>query len=183
MISASTVDGDDGSSIVEMVVAATLTLLALALLSWQVLPALRMLESAPDPHERQLELLAAGDLLARAVRSARPEEQRAAVGGHEGTLVLAMDPDATVRFILVDGTLSVEVEGSPAGMDGLTSRTLVTGLDGDRSAFSLLDPDGQPKGPSAPVVAVAVTLADEEFTVHRVVRPRMASLLDGPTPW
>lgn len=183
MMDASLADDEAGSTIVEMLVAAALTVLAVVMLSGNILPALRLLEDAPVPQQRQLELVAAGDLFARAVRSARPEHHRPAIGGDHRALLLAVGPGATVRFELVDGALTVDVEGSPTGMGGLTTRTLVRGLDMERSGFSLLAGDGQVSGAPEPVAAVALALADDESSLVRVVRPRMTARLDGPVPW
>lgn len=179
----SDVDHEAGSSIVELVVAAALTVIAVVILSGHTLPALRSLSEAAEPHQRQLELVAASELVARAVRSARPEHQRPATGGDDRTLLLAMGPGATVRFSLDGGDLDVDVEGSPAGMEGLTGGTLVRGLDMGRSGFAFLSSDGGPLGAASPAAVVAIVLEDEGSSVVRIVRPRLVTRLDGATPW
>ena len=173
---------DAGSTVVEMVVAAALTVLALSMVAGDTIPALRVLERE-DAQLRQLELVAAGELAARSVRGARPEGARPPIGLDDQRLVLAMPNEATVVLTLADGALRIDVEGAPPGMDGITSGTVVSGLDPNRSAFALIDAAGEPSADGATAAAVLIVLTDDTSRVVRVVRPRMTMPLDGATPW
>lgn len=174
---------DAGSTVVEIVVAAALTLLALAMVAGDTIPALRMLDGDDEPQLRHMELVAAGELAARAVRGARPDPSGSGIGLEGQRLVLAMGDAASVALTLEDDALLVDVVGDPPGMAGITTGTLVSGLDPGRSAIILVDAGGEPAAGSTPVAAVIIVLADDASSVVRVVRPRLATALDGPTRW
>ena len=174
---------DDGSGVVEMLVAATLTIIAVAMLAGDALPALRMLERAAQPDLRRVELVNTGEVVARAVRAARPDVTRAAVEGNDRRLTIGLGSGSTLEITLDAGRLVLSVDGEPAASAPFPTGVLVDGLDPDRSRFALLDRDGEVTDEAARVAAVAVLLADGEHEVIRVVALRMRSHLDGVLAW
>lgn len=183
MTSAVRVHHESGSTIVELSVAAGLVVLVLGMLGANALPALMRLEEVPQAQVRELQLVAAGDLVSRAVRGARPERHRPAMVGDAQELILAMGPEATVRFALVEGALVVDIHGPVRGMDGVVTSVLVSGLDMQRSSFVFFVDEGLTNGAPSPATAVALVLADDESVHTRVVRPRLVTHLDGPFRW
>lgn len=174
---------EEGSSIVEVLVAATLTIVAVAMLAGDALPALRVLERSAQPDLRRTELMNAGEVVARAVRAARPEVSRPAVEGDEQRLSIALGSGATLDLTFDAGTLALSVDGAHTGTAPFPTGVLVEGLDPDRSRFSLVDTEGAVAGEATPIAAVTVVLADGEDEVVRVVGLRMRSHLDGAVAW
>lgn len=174
---------EEGSSIVEVLVAATLTIVAVAMLAGDAVPALRMLEGSAQPDLRRAELVNAGEVVARAVRAARPEVSRAAVEGDEQRLSIVLGPGAVLDLTLDAGTLVLTIDGAHTGTAPFPTGVLVEGLDPERSRFSLVDAEGAVAGEATPIAAVTVVLADGEDEVVRVVGLRMRSHLDGAAAW
>lgn len=173
----------DGSSVVELLVAATLTVIAVALLAGDGLSAARLLESTAEPDLRELELVAAGEVVARAIRAARPGADRPPVSGEERRLSIVLGPRTALSLVLEDGTLSLSIDGEHPGSASFPTGVLVAGLDLERSGFVVLDPEDALTAEVSAPAAVAAILADGEHEVVRVVRPRIGTHLDGATAW
>lgn len=176
-----TLRSDSGSSLVEMLVAAALAVLAFAMLANDTLPALLLLADA-EQSGRHLEIVAAGDVVARAVRAARPDGISPAVSGDEHDLTLVLGQESALRLTLVGGDLVLQVEGVHVDGAPFPSGVLVMGLDLERSGFSLIHDDGRWGSFGGPV-AVAFTLAADDVEVARIVALRLRDPLDGSATW
>lgn len=173
---------DDGSSVVEVLVTATLTILVLTMAATDALPAMRALEDVVRSDARHLELDVAGDVVARAVRAARPGIVGAGVVGDEDHLEVAVGPRTTLRLTLDEGSLVVDVEGDVGGAEGFATGVIVAGLDPERSRFELHDGRSVGTGGDATTMVV-LRLSDGEHDVVRIVAPRLQAPLDGATSW
>lgn len=173
----------EGSSIVELLVAAALTVIALALLAGDGLPAVGVLKSAAEPDLRDVELVTAVEIVARAIRAARPDADRPPVSGEERWLSIALGPRTALDLVLEDGRLSLSIDGDHAGSRSFPTGVLVAGLDLERSGFAVLHPEDAFTAEVSASVAVVVILADEDREVVRVVAPRVWTHLDGATAW
>lgn len=171
---------EDGSSLPELLVAASLGVVALTVLATGLLGPVRSLELAtrPDPRADQLELVRLE--LQRIVRAARP--------GLDEPAVLALDVDV-LQFRIGDLTRAdvVRLTLDHVGLiieDGTGTRVVpVTGLDLSRSHLRPITSDGATVDPLHPSDAVAVhavlyVRADEAVSApepserHSVQRPR-----------
>lgn len=173
----------DGSSVVELLVAATLTVIAVALLAGDGLSAANLLESAVEPDLRELELVTAGEVAARAIRAARPGADRPPVSGEERRLTIVLGPRTALSLVLEDGMLSLSIDGEHPGSTPFPTGVLVAGLDVERSGFVVLDQADAFTADVSTSAAVAVILADGDHEVVRLVRPRIGTHLDGATAW
>lgn len=174
---------EDGSTVVELLVAAGVSLLALGMVLDSAIPAMRALNDTAQEDHRRIELETAGDIVARTIRAARPDALRPAVSGDDRTLVLSLGAGRTARIALDVGDLTLHVQGDPTGALRLPGGLMVDGLDMERSAFALLDADGAPTDGTRPLAVVIVTLSKAEETVVRAVAPRLRTHLDGAGPW
>lgn len=176
-------EGEDGSTIVELLVAAGVSVIALGVALGGVLPAMRALGDAHRDDHGRIELDTAGDIVARVIRAARPDAMRSAVTGDDRTLVVALGPGRTARILLDAGDLSLDVEGDPTGSLGLPAGLLAEGIDMEGSGFALLDPSGAASESEAAPAAIVVNLVRGEDAVVRAVPLRLRTHLDGATPW
>lgn len=174
---------EDGSTVVELLVAATLTSLAIAMLIGNGLPALRLLEAPVATERRMLELTTAADVAARAVRAARPDVARDALRWDGDDLLVALGSGGELRLLFDADALMLQVEGAHARATTFPDGMLVAGLDIEHSSFMLLDEAGAEASGADRVSAVVITLADEDVEVVSVVTPRLMTHLDGGRPW
>ncbi len=176
---------DDGSTVVELLVAATLTILVAGLLASDVLPALGALERTAEPDARRIELASAAEVVARAVRAARPGVAHPSVALNEAGVTLALERGARLDILLADGSLVVEPAHSPGPEAPSPTGILIDGLDMSRSRIALLDRDGVETVDAGRMAAVLVVLVDGEsdHEVVQVVALRLGSHLDGATRW
>lgn len=167
----------EGSTIVEMLVAAALTVLSIGMLLGGVVGPLTVLQRSHDTAQDSLELIAAAEEFARLVRAARPGllEQAAAAGGH-GEIVLRIPDDEGVMYVRVafsEDSLVVEGVDQYGQVVPGTYRPLVSGLDPDWGTLLLherSDPGGTGVGrPSA----VTLILARDGRVLERMVALRM----------
>lgn len=177
------VEREGGSTIVELLVAAGVSLLALGMALNGSIPAMRALEVNAQRDDRRMELETAGDIVARTIRAARPEALRPAIVRDDRTLILSLGSGRTARLQLEAGDLTLEVEGDPARRLRLPEGLLVGGLDMERSSFVLLDAPEDSSDVMGPPGAVVVTLTDDGVAVVRVTATRLRTHLDGATPW
>lgn len=173
----------DGSTVVEMVVAATITLIALGVVVEGVLPAVRALEDVVSIDRRRDELAAAAESVVRAVRGARPGVTWPAVTGHATELALGGAAEASVRVALADGELWLDADSPWVGGTPLPMGRLITGLDMEASGFALLDVTGEVASPGAPISGVVITLVADGHQVTRVATVRIWTHLDGSSAW
>ena len=176
---------DDGSTVVELLVAASLTILVTGLLASDVLPALGLLERTAEPDVRRVELASGVEVVARAVRAARPGVAHPAVTVHEAGVTLALERGARLEIILTEGSLVVDPLNPHGPGARPPTRVLVEGLDMSRSRIALLDRDGVETADVARAAAVLVVLVDAEsdHEAVQVVALRLGSHLDGATRW
>lgn len=177
------VQREGGSTIVELLVAAGVSLLALGMVMDSAIPAMRALEVNAQRDDRRIELETAGDIVARTIRAARPEALRAAIVGDDRTLILALGAGRTARLQLEAGDLTLAVEGDPTRRLRLPEGLLVGGLDMERSSFALVDAPEDSSPVTGPPGAIVITLTDDDITVVRVTAMRLRTHLDGATPW
>lgn len=174
-----------GSTVTELLVAATLTLVAVGMVANDVIPTLRHLTSDVEPDRRGVELMTVADVIARAVRAARPEAARPAILGDERALDLAMG-DGTGLLITVDGGVVTIAASDPSGRPappGYPLGRLVDGLDVERSRFELIDRVGEAPRDGESPTGVLVVLADGDHSVVRIVASRLRTHLDGVGSW
>lgn len=174
-----------GSTVTELLVAATLTLVAVGMFASDAIPTLRHLTSAVEPDQRGVELMTGADVIARAVRAARPEATRPAILGDEQTLDLAMG-DGTGLLITLDGGVVTIAANDPGGRPAPPDYPLgplVDGLDVERSRFELVDRSGEAPRDGEPPAGVVVVLSDGDRSVVRIVASRLRTHLDGVGSW
>jgi hypothetical protein len=178
---------EDGSSVVEMLVAAGLTLTALGVLLGNVVVPLEHLARSHAADLPMVELRNAGEEVARLVRAARPgiTEPAAAADGDRAVVLRVVEDGRVerVRIALVDDVLRIErLDAHGAALHGAT-RTLLTGLAPERAHLVLhLDGSGvDPVGPS--VVAVGLRIEADGASLERVTALRMTTHLDGVSRW
>jgi hypothetical protein len=144
---------EDGSSLPELLVAAGLGVIALAVLGTGMLGPLRSLEiaSRTDPRAEHLEVVRLE--LQRIVRAARPgldEPAAQLTGANEVELRIGDLSHADVmRIALADDGLLIDA-------DGVLRHVPVQGLDVSRSAIRLIDRDGALVEAPGSVAAVAL---------------------------
>jgi hypothetical protein len=144
---------EDGSSLPELLVAAGLGVIALAVLGTGMLGPLRSLEvaSRPDPRAEHLEVVRLE--LQRIVRAARPglhEPAAQLTGANEVELRIGdLSQADVVRIALVDDGLLIDA-------DGVLRHVPVQEFDVSRSAIRLIDRDGEQVEAPGSVAAVAL---------------------------
>ena len=162
---------DAGSSLPELLAAASLVMVALSLLGSSLLPTLGALGTVAEVDPVAHELDIAADTIVRLVRSARRGPDGPAASGVSGGVALrvpADDEDVTVTVRVVDG--SVRLSGGPTGdltWDEVIARpggVLVGGLDAGTEVAGLQ------VGSEDLVVAVRVRLIADGHEAVRVVR-------------
>ena len=174
--------GDEAATLPELLVAAALVLVTLAMVGSSVLPALVTLDRSTAPDDVLVELERAADTVARVVRAARPGPEGEAVAIEDGTLIVHLtvdSPPRLARIVLAEGTLSLTLEGDEGPGPVFPTGPITTGLD-DESALTILrspEGDGAVDGvmngaPAGQGVAVAIELVAEGRQVARVVRLR-----------
>ncbi len=162
---------DAGSSLPELLVAASLIMVALSLLGSFLLPSIGALGSVAEVDPVAHELDIAAETIVRLVRAARGGPGDPAVSSVPDGVALRLPVeggDVTVTVVVVDG--SVSLSGGPTGdltWDEVIARpggVLVAGVDAGTEVDGL---QGEPEGP---VVAVRVRLIADEREVLRLVR-------------
>lgn len=165
---------EDGSTLVETVLAASLTLVAVGMLVGNVLVPLATLEERLTPDGRVGELHAAADGFARIVRAARSSSAGGPVirsGSHE--LVLTVGPDgAELAASIVDGALLVSPSDVTSGGAPLPAGRLVHGIDVAQSAFEILGAGAADVADPRDAVAIRLRLVDGPHHVERLVALR-----------
>lgn len=174
---------EQGSTLVEMLLAAAMGLLALGMVGGGAIPALRALEDLTYTDHRRVEVETAGEIVARVLRAARPDAMRPAVSGDDRTLIVALGAGRTGSIVLDAGTLTLGVDGDPSGSLGFPVGILLEGLDMEGSAFALLGDDGEEALSTGPAALVVISLSDGGTTFVRAVAPRLRTHLDGAVPW
>ena len=166
--------GADGSTLVETMLAASLTVLAAGMLVGNVIVPLSTLDERVTADGRAAELHAAADGLARIVRAARTSRGHGpvlAAGMHE--LVLQVGTDGTeVTVSFGDEAVLISTHAVTAGGAPLPSGRLVHGIDVAGSGFVLLGSGGVPVDTPRDAVAVGFHLVDGPHHVARVVALR-----------
>lgn len=174
-------EGEAGSTVVELLIAATLTVVAVSVLAGDALPALRVMTEVAGPQARRVELEAAGDVVARVVRAARPDVTRPVIDGDTHRLSVALGRHRTATVELDAGALRIAVEDPDAAT--FPSGVVLEGLDMERSGFTLLGPEAAPADRPGAGGAIVIVLADEDVEIVRIVAPRLGTHLDGAAPW
>lgn len=172
----------EGSTVVEMLLAAVLTMIAFALLTTDAVPAIRALEAAGQPDRRRVELIEAAEVVARAVRAARPVGMMPAVGGDARHLNIGAGPEGALRFTLEGGALILDVHAANRGSSAFPTGILVAGLDMERSGFWFIESDTTGTVGESPI-AVVIHLADGSSDIVRVATLRLRDPLDGASAW
>lgn len=174
----------EGSTIVEMLVAAALTVLSLGMLLGNVVVPLGILQRSHDAAQESLELVAAAEEFARLVRSARPGilEPAAAAGGH-GDIILRVPGDQGLRYVRIafldDSLVADRIDQYGAVIAG-TRRQLVSGLD-PGSGGLLLHDRSAPGGAGVPrPSAVTLIVARDGRVLERTVALRIVGHLEAP---
>jgi hypothetical protein len=174
-----------GSSLVELLVAATVTVLATSVVASAVLGPLRVLSDVTEPDERAATFDAAGEVVARVVRSARPSATSPAVvaaSPSEVTLRLEDDGDEVLVLLSLQGgelTLTVIEDARP--INRFPQGVLLDGLDLTASRFVLLGATGVllPPIDARDVRAVGVVLESDSHATVRVTHLRMRDAHQG----
>jgi hypothetical protein len=178
---------ESGSSVVEMLVAAGLTVTALGVLLGNVVVPLEHLARAHAPDMASIELRTAGEEVARLVRAARPGiVEPAVVADGEGAVVVRVFDGGRaehVRIALVGDALEVERRDADGVLVVGSRRTLVSGLVPHAGRLVAHDdPAGGAMG-LAGVLAVELQLVGTSASLERTVAVRLSSHLDGAGGW
>lgn len=180
---------EDGSSLVELLVAATLGVLALGiLLGGAVAPLQRVAAlSTPDADARALD--GAGEVFTRVVRAARTGLDDHAIERltDEELIVRIVDGStrSRVRLALDGGSFTVTLVGSDVAPSSLPNGTIVEELERDGSGLEGLDRHGEvvPGDDRARVRSVRLRLAKGSETIERIVRLRLLPFHGGVRGW
>ena len=174
----------DGSTLTELLVAATITLLAIGMVAGSLLPSLRSLTLSVEQDRRAPQLDLAADVFARTVRAARPSLTEPAVRLESDTTLLVRlgpGPDDVLELALVPGRLELRVADDVN--DGrFPSAVDLDGFAPDGGRFVLLDTAGQVLHGEAgwAVGGVVLELARDGERIERIERLRMMEPLAGP---
>jgi hypothetical protein len=172
----------------EVLVAAGITLLASSIVASAVMGPMRALTEAAAPDEERAALEAASDVFARVVRGARPGLTRAALlHASDDEVVLRLQRDglaSVVRLALVGDALTLGAAEGVTPSD-LPSGVLVDGLQRPGSRFLLLDRDGSEVGPGDlhAVRAIGLVLESPQHRVLRIGSLRVHDPHRGPRAW
>lgn len=181
-------DGDEsGSSVVELLVAAGLTVTAFGVLLGNVIVPLGHLARTQAPDIPSIELRIAGEEVARLVRAARPGVvESAVVADGDRAVVVRLTGSGSaehIRISLLADTLELERRDANGALVGGSRRTLVSGLVPDAGRFIVHhDPVSAAMG-RADVVAVEFQLVGATARIERTVAIRLSSHLDGAGGW
>jgi hypothetical protein len=169
----------EGSSLVELLVASFVTVLAASIVASAVLGPLRLLTDVVAPDEDAAALDSAAEVVARVVRSARPSARSLpVVAASEQEVVVRLEHDGEerlVRLSLDGGTLTLAAIGIPGPPPGLPEGVLIDGLEADSSRILLFGDDGALLDPIDPqrIRAVGIVLERSARTATRVVSLRV----------
>lgn len=171
---------EEGATVVELVVAAGLTLVAAALVVPTVIVPLAHASDRLEARVGHARLEAAAETFARAVRAARPRVDGPAASVLPRSLTLAMstvDGPATTRMDLSDDGLRIVTTGPGAAAVGLPTAVHLDGLDLAASHFA---PVAEAAGGSdGEVHAVTLRLSGADGRIERTVRLRVVHPLHG----
>lgn len=178
---------ESGSSVVEMLVAAGLTVTALGVLLGNVVVPLEHLARAHEPDMPSIELRAAGEEVARLIRAARPGiVGPAVVADGEHALVVRVVEAGRVEHVhlaLVADALEVERRDEDGVLVPGSRRTLVSGLVPHAGRLVVHhDPASVATG-RAEVAAVELQLVGAGASLERTTAVRVMSHLDGAGGW
>lgn len=167
---------EDGSTMVETMVAATLTVLAAGAIVGNLIVPLSTLEERLTEDRRIAELHAAADGLARIVRAARASSPGGPlVSASTQELVLEVGPSgAELTAAFVEDALVVSPHAATAGGAPLVTGRIAHGIDGSASGFVLLGAGGAEVDDPRDAVAVGLRIVDGARQVERVVALRDA---------
>jgi len=157
-----------------MLVAAALGLIALGMLSSNVIPAIMTLGRTGEVYQEARVLDLAADTVVRLVAVAREGTGVSPVIVDSGELVIAGDDAQDVmptRVIISAGRLIVSDGGSPSGAVAPDQRVLIDDLE-PTSRIELLDVTGSPTTDSHAGVAVRIVLHRAGRMTDRLVHTR-----------
>lgn len=184
--------GEEGSTLPELVVASSLTLVAVAAaLSAAAGPLHRWTTFTADD-VRRAEVEAAADTLARLVRSARPDLGSPAIlEVRSDGLILRVGPPsdgARVSVTVEEGALVSRSVPESVAVDPLPERLLLDGVEDGDVHFAALGADGSTVGMaglpgSDPTVAVSIALEVDGHRATRVVALRDRSVHERAVGW
>lgn len=165
---------EDGSTIVEAVIAASLTLLAAGVVVGNVIVPLSTLEERLGADGRAAELDAAAEGLARIVRAARSSNTHGpVVSASAQELVLQVGAgDEVLTVALVDDALLVSAHSATSGGAPLPTGRLAHGIDVTQSGFMLLGAGGVEVEDPLDALAVRLRVGDGPHQVERAVALR-----------
>ena len=170
----------DGGSLVELVVASFLTIVATAAALSAIAGPVGRLLAVAEPDNRRAEIEGAADMLARVVRSARHDlAASAVVDVEQHRLVLRVGPPsvgARVDVAVEEGALRITTTpDAPEGADA-DVRTLLSDVAPDAVTFAALGLDGHlldhADGASVMGRAIAITIATAGIRTERIVSLR-----------
>jgi hypothetical protein len=177
-----------GSSLVELLVAATVTVLATSVVASAVLGPLRALSDVTEPDERAATFDSAGEVVARVVRSARPSATSpAVVSASPSDLMLRLEDDGDEVLVLLSlqgGDLTLTVVDDARPLHRFPQGVLLDGLDLAASRFVLLDATGvlMPPIDARDVRAVGVVLESDPHATVRITHLRLRNAHEGVRP-
>lgn len=174
--------GDEaGSTVVELILAAGLTLVAAGLVVPTVIVPLGRATDRLEADVGRARLEAAADTFARAVRAARPSVDGPAASVTSTTLTLTMvtaHGPATTHVDLSEGGLRIISSGPGAAAISLPATVRIDGLDVGASRFVAgTDPHGA--GVGEELRAVTLVLTGSAGSIERTVRLRVVHPLRG----
>ena len=165
---------DAGSTLVEMLVASTLGLIALGILGTSVVPSLTTLARTGASDEDMATLDAFAGMLVRRIASARsgPADPAVALEG-DRILLRVVTRDGPSQFVVAlnAGVLTVDESDGPSESGGSVAGTRIEGLD-HPSRIELLDPTGAATDDASLAVAVHIHLQRGGRLAERLVHIR-----------
>jgi hypothetical protein len=178
---------ESGSSVVEMLVAAALTVTALGVLLGNVVVPLEHLAGAHAPDMSHIELRTAGEEFARTVRAARPGiAEPAVIADGDDAIVLRIVDGGVVQYVRIafeTDALLLERRDRDGMLVVGSRRTLASGLaPGVDRLVVHHDPVDAVTG-RADVAAVELRLKRGAASLERMVAVRMSTHLDGAGGW
>ena len=176
-------DPQAGSTIVELVATSVIIIVAVSMLSANVLPALVALQGPDDSDFRNVEFHVAAEVLARGLRAARPQVTHASVGGDRDVLIMRTGTRGVLTALLTDSALLLTLDGPISADSGFPSGVLIDDLDMTTSGFFFLDHEGVTTDKADETAAVKIRLADAGHTVVRLVHLRGDEHMYGITGW
>lgn len=177
------IPGDDaGTTVVELIMAAGITLVASGLVVPTVIVPLGRVSEQLEADVGRARFVAASDTFARAIRAARPLVDVPAVTVTSTTLVLnvhtASGP-ATARIQLAGDGLRIDSSGPGSAAVDLPTAVRVDGVDIAASRFVAVT-GSDAEGADGQVEAVTLVLVGAGGSIERTVRLRTIHPLRGP---